>query len=374
MANVVLATGSFVRTEYHYSDTCSSLNDSYSAPELIYRHTCNTVENVADHRPRPAEPLWKNPTAQALQSTHHKFGGLWKRVQHNQWGAWCNATQSYNGFRVVTRELDYFVNPVVSLHTIDLDWQTKMRLDIKDAAVNLGVSLAEYRQTAQMFKKFGIGIHKAWKLFRGRLPTRSKITPCSIAAAELTASYGVEPLVSDLYDSMEVLLSRLDKPIYRRFVSRAYEDRPIEEAGYQGRYHVSHRAIAYVELEPDASDFTLGNPLELAWEVVPFSFVVDWAIPVGDYLSALDALKDVKSVTGTVTKKTRYFHQHVVCPNGLPDFKVEIPCQTTYRSHSRDVLASIPLPRAPTWNPSKSWRAISHGLSLLTALNQRCKP
>lgn len=32
----------------------------------------------------------------------------------------------------------------------------------------------------------------------------------------------------------------------------------------------------------------LTNPLEVAWELMPFSFVADWFLPIGDYLSQLD--------------------------------------------------------------------------------------
>ena len=33
----------------------------------------------------------------------------------------------------------------------------------------------------------------------------------------------------------------------------------------------------------------LTNPLQLAWELLPFSFVADWFVPIGAYLSAWDA-------------------------------------------------------------------------------------
>jgi hypothetical protein len=35
----------------------------------------------------------------------------------------------------------------------------------------------------------------------------------------------------------------------------------------------------------------LTNPLVVAWELIPFSFVADWFIQVGDYLTALTALQ-----------------------------------------------------------------------------------
>jgi hypothetical protein len=33
----------------------------------------------------------------------------------------------------------------------------------------------------------------------------------------------------------------------------------------------------------------LTNPLELIWERIPYSFVVDWFLPIGGWLSTLDA-------------------------------------------------------------------------------------
>jgi hypothetical protein len=39
-----------------------------------------------------------------------------------------------------------------------------------------------------------------------------------------------------------------------------------------------------------ASRMGLVNPLSIAWEVVPFSFVVDWFLPVGNFLENLTSL------------------------------------------------------------------------------------
>jgi hypothetical protein len=49
----------------------------------------------------------------------------------------------------------------------------------------------------------------------------------------------------------------------------------------------SKRLIAelYEELSLQRS-LGLVNPLEIAWEVVPYSFVVDWFLPVGSYIAA----------------------------------------------------------------------------------------
>jgi hypothetical protein len=65
-----------------------------------------------------------------------------------------------------------------------------------------------------------------------------------------------------------------------------------------------YRANIWITLDV-STPIDFGNPLELAWELTPGSLVADWIFNVGDVLSGLDALKHVKSLTGTVTQKTR---------------------------------------------------------------------
>jgi hypothetical protein len=51
-----------------------------------------------------------------------------------------------------------------------------------------------------------------------------------------------------------------------------------------------------------ASEIGLTNPAEVAWELVPFSFVVDWAIPIGTFLGQLDASVGWHFETGSITR------------------------------------------------------------------------
>lgn len=366
----VLASRNLDYRRLLYPESCGADLVYWSQEVAKWREV---VDSPIEHRDHPGDRPYLYPTAQTLQSTTTKQYGVVK------------SPLTYGGRCGPYREIYYIVDKqnvdpggLISSQGPVLDWQTKMRLDIKETAVNLGTSLVEYRDTAKLFHSFAKGMKTAWSLYRGRLPKRwrRKLRPCDVAAAELTTSYGVEPLVSDLYDSFWALQGRLVDPIYRRFVSFASDSESVEDTSFnesKGQWEVSERAICYVELEPNRSDFTLGNPLELAWEVIPFSFVVDWGIPIGDYLRALDALKDVKSVAGTVTRKQKYQHttrSYNVVNNG---WEVIEPAILRYESHQRDAVFSIPVPNVPSWDPSTSWRAVVHGLSLLTVLNQRCR-
>ncbi len=49
-----------------------------------------------------------------------------------------------------------------------------------------------------------------------------------------------------------------------------------------------------------ADGFT--NPLDLAWEKIPFSFVADWFVPIGSYLNQLDATVGWEFVSGSLSQ------------------------------------------------------------------------
>jgi hypothetical protein len=78
-----------------------------------------------------------------------------------------------------------------------------------------------------------------------------------------------------------------------------------ERATHKGEWNesggIKHRLIcegrAYVRLDANIQSTYLEyfdqagllNPVEIAWELVPYSFIVDWFVPIGNCLSALSA-------------------------------------------------------------------------------------
>jgi hypothetical protein len=47
------------------------------------------------------------------------------------------------------------------------------------------------------------------------------------------------------------------------------------------------------------------NPINLAWEILPFSFVVDWFLPIGPYLEAFTAFEGLEFIDGSQTLFTK---------------------------------------------------------------------
>lgn len=263
------------------------------------------------------------------------------------------------------------------------DWALPLRLKIKDETINLGTALAEYRQSVRMFGSAARGIVNAVKTLRGlrRFKRRSL---CSITNAHLIHDYGIAPLMSDVYDTMEALLLRLERPVYRRYHFRQFTDlkeRIVNGSlGTYGGYRREARrwgtqdVTAYVELDLEkASLFTFGNPAELIWEVTPFSFVVDWMIPIGDYLISLDAMKAVKSVNGCYVRKEKQWQEtftHVT--DYLGNKHQGDPGSVYTEDHWRTKFTTVPLPNLPKFNPRASISTLLNAISLLVSV-RGCK-
>lgn len=145
----------------------------------------------------------------------------------------------------------------------------------------------------------------------------------------LQLQYGWKPLLSDAKAAAEALAEmhlrdersrdtsvrvgisnklRTTMPDFLIESSPAYRGVLIQEE------EASRRAVWRFRLKPadTAGLFGLLNPLEVVWELVPFSFVADWFLPIGDYLSSLDAPMRFEHIGGT--KGYRKFVHATVYP------------------------------------------------------------
>lgn len=261
-----------------------------------------------------------------------------------------------------------------------LDWQSDVLEHIAEQYTNIGDSLAEYRATANQFLAYGRGLKQAWTRFRRFKRFKTRLTPCSIPAAELAYSFGVAPLVEDLYSATEALRLRLESPIYVDFfkTATAHAKQTYSQSGYSDcsrRLQVSNRVEGTVQLEPvQVSNLAFGNPTTWGWELIPFSFVVDWGIPIGQWLQNLDMLRRIDSVSGTRSIKeqyTSYWRRSGVFAGGSASYEGSLG-KLSYKSHERKVLSAVPVPPLPRWKPSLSWHKVYRALTLLVAVNQPC--
>jgi hypothetical protein len=164
-------------------------------------------------------------------------------------------------------------------------------------------------------------------LWRGHMPRYHGKGPSigkSLASNWLELQYGWKPLIQDVKASMDALkrLNDTSSPLVRRVTASAKVktnsaspilsqfSNPSNRIGTHNvdsftsvkfvlRYKIDDRFKAFLA----QTGFT--NPINLVWEIVPFSFVVDWFIPIGPYLETLSSWDGLVFLDGSKTTFTR---------------------------------------------------------------------
>lgn len=134
--------------------------------------------------------------------------------------------------------------------------------------------------------------------------------PQRVSDGWLELQYGWLPLLSDI-TALADQVARLDTPRKKRIIAqRKIPYIPNVSALFEqtggGRY--SKQIIAYIEEDIPSWPQALGleNPELVAWELVPFSFVADWFLPVGAYLEARAFASRAKGTF--IVTETRKWH------------------------------------------------------------------
>lgn len=125
---------------------------------------------------------------------------------------------------------------------------------------------------------------------------RKRLTTKNVAQQHLELQYGIIPLLSDVYESATAFAAIANRPRKMSVTASAStKDLWVEQSyvsGYEhsitGRSSVRYKA-EFVEMNPLRS-LGLLDPAGMIWEGIPFSFVIDWFIPIGQYLDLLNVI------------------------------------------------------------------------------------
>jgi len=129
------------------------------------------------------------------------------------------------------------------------------------------------------------------------------------------------------------------------------------------RYRIDSRLKAFLA----QTGFT--NPLNTLWEILPYSFVVDWMLPVGNYLQTISSYDGLEFVDGSLTQFTKQDYLAVIYsigPYGSMDPRDENyefgSYQRTRVILDRSKLTSFPRPNPPRL---KNPLSVTHALNAL---------
>lgn len=189
----------------------------------------------------------------------------------------------------------------------------KMRNKIRNEKVDLYSSIAELGQTSDMMFGLFRDLTSAVKRFKSGQTFATLVRTLQaprdrnerrVANRWLEYQYGVLPTLEDIYGLAEAAVTKANVGI-PHYLRTAHVDK-LEirvNAGLvtgtckvktkttvKARYVIRNSSLA------KATELGLTNPVASLWNLMPWSFVIDWAFSVGDFLQGFDALLGVESL------------------------------------------------------------------------------
>lgn len=257
----------------------------------------------------------------------------------------------------------------------------KLRKQTLESKVNIAVALRERQQTIDMIGNAARSLVSMMRgIRRGRLRLPNSLDK-EAANRFLELKYGWQPLYSDIYGA---LIATVDKPLFfPASGSGVFTDNlPATKRHCKGNIEIKDR-VTYKALwavtDPmsvKANELGMLNPALIAWELVPFSFVVDWMLPVGGWLESMTAFVGLSAVdssrTGTreITWKytSDYPYPSTSCTNIV--YSAQPYKEEGHSKYKHRVLRVLPgFPSLSVQNPL----SVDNALSSLALLRQQSR-
>lgn len=264
--------------------------------------------------------------------------------------------------------------------------EVKALLNLKDQRINLAQAYAERKMTADLVSSSlnrmtqsvlalrQRQFRRAWELLGGN--------PRKLPQTWLEYQYGWRPLMNDCKGAVDAL-QRYDKS--QDWVvsvkGSAKEESDVWD-DISGTYSANRRVVkkngCFVRLDytpkngflSALASLGLTNPYQLAWEVLPYSFVIDWYLPIGEWLSAMDADAGYDFLSGSrsTRRETTTFVRAV--DRSYPLEPTYRKTQTNYRCFRREfdlqrtIYESSPIPIYPGLKNPLTGVHVANALSL----------
>jgi len=187
---------------------------------------------------------------------------------------------------------------------------------IADAKVNIGVAYAEASRTSSLILDTARRVDRAYRAFRrGNLlevARQLNITPKRLHKSWLEYRYGWMPLLMDVKNGAEFFAQQhigrkarfTEGGIAKYQASQTWYETytpfgipPTAQVFHRFTWETATRARVWCELDnphlAELQQLGVTNPALIVWELIPFSFVFDWFISVGDWLQGLSAMHGV---------------------------------------------------------------------------------
>lgn len=292
---------------------------------------------------------------------------------------------------------------------------TKLRLKLKDQKANLVQTFAEAKQLQNLVGDVTIKLAQTFRYLRaGKLSLAAQYLGLRVGKREqaryarmyrqlktntdidkmlssgvLSIQYGIRPLIQDVIGAAELYAQKScfevintcegkgvfrvsgSKAMISDYTSNSTTTNVVDiDNCYTVKYGVTF--TGGTEVPHTLVQLGFSNPLLLAWELLPWSFVIDWFMPFGNYLSSLDATLGLKFETGyvsirihEVTDRTTVWAPKADRPDKYAYHIGKTMQKSSVDSFERRLLTEFPSPVLPFFKNPLSWEHALNGIALL---------
>lgn len=315
---------------------------------------------------------------------------LGDHVHPNNWSYSVSRVRSYSGLQVVTQSGVRYTNagvlcaltaygpPTISPHIYN-DLLDRLNEKVR-GGIDLSVDAFQAQQTKRMFSASS-RVEDYARLARQRGRGVAKL----VGSAWLELQYGWRPLLGTIHDAGEKLMNHTVKrltfkarvkehlgpasPVTQVFGGPAY---PKNVKCYFDGDRIDMMEMA-IRLKGSSgvlqslAGWSSLNPLSIAWELVPYSFVVDWFYDVGGYMRNLETgLLFGSSFDGGYVSTLRVSNMTSKGSWTGSDGYGQGEASGSYRIFNRSALSSYPLPRYPSFRCDLGSGRLLNAAALLT--------
>jgi hypothetical protein len=282
----------------------------------------------------------------------------------------------------------------------------KLNVLLKGSDFNMSVFLGEGHQTLKLLAdsatRIAKALHHAKKLdvfgaarsllegtsrkplpkhdWKRKLPGQESAK--NVSALWLELQYGWRPLLSDAEASAQSLAHALNVPMrqtYRTKVRREtilkYGPTDVGSGNMQSYLNAKVRTrylVARIAEPPSAlAQLGLLNPELVLWELLPFSFVADWFIPIGSWMDARAAASHLVGTFITSEKATGLVNKCTL--NGKEYTDVHYRGMTFSRSAPSSSLETD-FPSFKPLSKVASWQHCANAIALVTQFATGASP
>lgn len=319
-------------------------------------------------------------------TTESNHIGLWYRDDPAEYNEYSGIVTAAANFELINPDYTGLYNSALS------DLFDKIRSGGVGSGLDLSVDIAEAHQVVKLVRDAGslLGNWRSlvtghlWQSLKRRFRSGDRTASRELASAWLTWQYGVRPLYNSVYETFDALMHRrlyshmrvtgksrtaglnqrsFSNVMFPGTTETVYIDRK-QRVKIVGDYKIKNTVAQQL------SGYTSLNPVSIAWELTPYSFVLDWVVNIGGYLRSLESACLYRTafvtgfwVGGTLDEQMAWL-QGYSNSGGTKQF-VQAHADRRFTHKARYVISTAPYPYPPPFEARLGWQRLISAASLL---------